>query len=160
MLIRLLTVLGLILAAACSQDGADEASSASSQPAPAPAPALFQGRRPSPAGATAYFISPADGATVENPVRVVFGLRGAGVVPATIEFEGAGHHHLLIDTPLPDLDVAIPADENHRHFGGGQTETEIELSPGTHTLRLLVGDERHIPHDPPIMSETITIEVR
>lgn len=108
----------------------------------------------------AYIISPADGATVESPVRVVFGLKGAGVVPAGIPREAAGHHHLLVDAAVPDLDMAIPSDVNHQHFGGGQTEAEIELAPGTHTLQLLLGDELHIPHDPPILSEQITIEVR
>jgi hypothetical protein len=108
----------------------------------------------------AYIIEPADGATVSSPVRILFGLRGAGVVPAGIAHETAGHHHLLIDTELPNLGLPIPADENHRHFGLGQTETEIELAPGTHTLQLLLGDELHVPHDPPISSERITIEVR
>jgi hypothetical protein len=163
MSIRLITVLGLVLTvAACSQDEPAEPASTSSMPTPAPepAPAAALERRPSPAGASAYIIAPTDGATVENPVRVLFGLRGAGVVPAGIEREGAGHHHLLIDAPLPDLNLPIPADENYRHFGAGQTEVELELTPGTHTLQLLLGDERHIPHDPPIMSEQITIQVR
>jgi hypothetical protein len=94
-------------------------------------------------------------------VRIVFGLRGAGVAPAGIERDGTGHHHLLVDAALPaDLSLPIPADDQHRHFGAGQTETSIELAPGMHTLQLLLADERHIPHDPPIVSERITIEVR
>jgi hypothetical protein len=108
----------------------------------------------------AYIIEPANGAVVASPVRVLFGLKGAGVVPAGIEREGAGHHHLLIDTGLPDLNFPVPADDQHKHFGGGQTETTIELAPGTHTLQLLLGDDRHLPHDPAILSERITIEVR
>lgn len=160
MLIRLLTVSGLILIAACGQDAAVEAPTAAATAPQTRAPAATLERRPSPAGASAYIISPTDGATVNSPVRVLFGLTGAGVVPAGIERDGAGHHHLLIDTDLPDMNAAVPSDENHRHFGLGQTETEIELAPGTHTLQLLLGDERHIPHDPPIMSERITIEVR
>lgn len=157
------------LAAACSQpaDNGDSAAAppdpAAVTPAPAPAaPAVAQGleRKPAPAGARAYIIEPADGATVSSPVRVVFGLSGAGVVPAGIARDGAGHHHLLIDTGLPDLDLPIPNDANHRHFGGGQTETEIELTPGSHTLQLLLGDELHVPHEPPIMSGVVTIEVR
>lgn len=163
MLIRLLTVSCLILISGCGQDAEIEASAeeASATPAPAPqaaAPTLE--RRPSPPGAVAYIISPLDGAVVDSPVRVLFGLSGAGVVPAGIEREGAGHHHLLIDATLPDLNLPVPADTNYRHFGAGQTEVEIELEPGSHTLQLLLGDERHIPHDPPILSETITIEVR
>lgn len=161
MLIRALTVAGLVLVAACGQDATPESSSATAAPAtPAPAtPAALQ-RRPSPAGAMAYFIEPADGATVTSPVRVVFGLKGAGIAPAGVEREGTGHHHLLIDTDLPDLNQPIPSDANHRHFGGGQTEVELEFSPGTHTLQLLLGDERHLPHDPPILSDRITIQVR
>ncbi len=117
-------------------------------------------RRPSPPGAVAYFIEPRDGAVVDSPVRVVFGLSGMGVAPAGTERDNTGHHHLLIDTTLPDPGTPIPANDRHLHFGGGQTETTIELAPGAHTLRLLLGDERHIPHDPPVMSAEIAIEVR
>lgn len=159
MLIRLLTVFGLILTAACGQDTAIDAPEEIAA-TPAPAAAMAHERRPSPPGAMAYIISPADGDAVSSPVRVLFGLTGAGVVPAGIEREGAGHHHLLIDAAVPDLDSPVPADTNYRHFGGGQTEVEIELEPGTHTLQLLLGDEMHVPHDPPILSERITIEVR
>lgn len=160
MLIRLLTVFGLVLIAACGQDTPEEPLTAAAAAPETRAPAATLERRPSPAGATAYIIAPADGATVASPVRVLFGLKGAGVVPAGTEREGAGHHHLLIDADLPDLNAAVPSDANHRHFGLGQTEADIELEPGMHTLQLLLGDERHIPHDPPIMSERITVEVR
>jgi Domain of unknown function (DUF4399) len=166
MLIRYLTVMCLLLIAACGQEAAEEAqalptpSATAAQPAPAPAPAP-PARRAAPAGAVVYFIEPAGGAVVSGPVRIVFGLRGAGIAPAGVEREGAGHHHLLVDADLPaDLGLPIPNDDRHRHFGGGQTETSIELAPGSHTLQLLLADERHIPHDPPIMSERITIEVR
>ena len=116
---------------------------------------------PAPEGAKAYIISPADGATVTSPITVQFGLEGFGVAPAGVEKANTGHHHLLIDVEsLPALDSPIPADEHHRHFGGGQTEVELELSPGTHTLQLLMGDHNHIPHSPPVVSETITIEVK
>ncbi|MCG8433545.1 MAG: DUF4399 domain-containing protein, partial [Gammaproteobacteria bacterium] len=73
--------------------------------------------------AEVYFISPQDGATVTNPIRIVFGLRGMGVAPAGVDRPGTGHHHLIINSDLPALDQPIPADENHVHFGGGQTET-------------------------------------
>ncbi len=106
-----------------------------------------------------YIVEPADGATVSSPVRVVFGLKGMGVAPAGVEREGTGHHHLLIDTCLPDLDRPIPADDKHRHFGGGQTETLLELEPGKHTLTLLLADHRHVPHDPAVYSKTIEITV-
>lgn len=107
----------------------------------------------------AYIIAPADGATVSGPFRVIFGLRGMGVAPAGVEKCGSGHHHLLIDTGLPALDAPIPADDNHRHFGGGQTEAELQLPPGRHSLQLLLGDHNHVPHTPPVVSEAITITV-
>jgi len=110
-------------------------------------------------GAELYFISPADGETVSNPVAVKFGLKNMGVAPAGVDAPNTGHHHLLIDTGLPPLNRPIPNDETHRHFGGGQTETTIELSPGRHTLQLLLGDFSHIPHDPPVVSQRITITV-
>ncbi|GAB4393568.1 MAG: DUF4399 domain-containing protein [Kiloniellaceae bacterium] len=124
-------------------------------------PALA-GETPAPAGAEVYFISPQNGETVSSPVTVRFGLKGMGVAPAGTEKENTGHHHLLIDVPVPSgalLDEPLPADDNHRHFGGGQTEAAIELAPGEHTLQLLLGDWSHIPHDPPVMSERITITV-
>ena len=108
-----------------------------------------------------YFISPQDGETVSSPVTVRFGLSGMGVAPAGMPKDKTGHHHLLIDVnELPDLSMPLPSDENHRHFGGGQTEVTLELAPGKHTLQLLLGDLAHVPHDPPVMSEKITIEVK
>lgn len=121
--------------------------------------ALAMDRTPAPDGAEVYIVSPDDGATVSNPVTVVFGLRDMGVAPAGTERENTGHHHLIIDAPLPPGDEHIPSDENHVHFGGGQTETTIELKPGEHTLQLLLGDLNHLPHDPVIASEQITITV-
>lgn len=115
---------------------------------------------PAPEGAEVYFISPQDNASVSNPVRVQFGLKGMGVAPAGVQNENTGHHHLLVDTDLPDLAVPIPSDDNHRHFGGGQTELTLELAPGTHTLQLLLGDFSHVPHVPPVMSDPITITVK
>lgn len=106
-----------------------------------------------------YFVTPANGDVVEGPVRVVFGLRGMGVAPAGVERAGTGHHHLIIDAPLPEAGKPIPADENHRHFGGGQTETVLELEPGTHTLQLVLGDHLHVPVDG-VVSEKITITVK
>ena len=124
------------------------------------APALAQERTPSPAGARVYFIAPADGATVASPVTVVFGLAGMGVAPAGSEHENTGHHHLIVDAKLPPFDEGIPADEHHRHFGGGQTEVVVELAPGRHTLQLLLGDMNHVPHDPPVYSPSITVTVK
>ena len=116
-------------------------------------------RTPAPDGAEVYFITPTNGATVSSPVAIKFGLRGMGVAPAGVERDGTGHHHLLIDTDVPALDLPIPADKHHVHFGGGQTETTVELAPGEHTLQLLLADHRHVPHDPAICSDKITITV-
>ena len=118
------------------------------------------GETMAPAGANVYIISPSHGETVSSPVKVVFGLSGMGVAPAGVDREKTGHHHLLIDTAVPDLNLPIPADDNHKHFGGGQTEVSIELAPGEHTLQLLLADFAHIPHNPPVMSEQITITVK
>lgn len=107
-----------------------------------------------------YIVSPEHGDEVSNPVIVVFGLEGMQVAPAGTYEPNTGHHHLLIDlADLPPLDQPIPADENHIHFGKGQTETELNLPPGEHTLQLLLGDGNHIPHDPPVVSEMISITV-
>lgn len=117
-------------------------------------------REPAPSDARVYLISPSDGDTVESPVLVRFGLSGMGVAPAGVDRNETGHHHLLIDTDVPDLDRPVPADDQHRHFGLGQTEVSLELPPGEHTLQLLLGDYLHRPHDPPVLSERITITVK
>lgn len=115
---------------------------------------------PAPDGAHAYIVSPSHGEVVGTRFKVVFGLSGVGVAPAGVDKANTGHHHLLIDTPLPALDRPIPADERHRHFGGGQTEVTIELAPGEHTLQLLLADFAHTPHSPPVVSQPITIIVK
>ena len=129
-------------------------------------PVLAQGT-PSVDGASLYFIDLEDGATVTSPVTIRFGLAGMGVAPAGTEKEKTGHHHLLIDRPAfgegefgaEELELAVPNDDNHRHFGGGQTEVTLDLAPGTHTLQLVLGDAGHVPHDPPVASDRITISV-
>jgi hypothetical protein len=123
-------------------------------------PALAQA--PSPAGAKVYFINLKDGAEVTSPFLVQFGLSGMGVAPAGVEKPNTGHHHLIIDTKLTDEEMKqpIPADDTHKHFGGGQTEAMVTLPPGEHTLQLVLGDWSHIPHNPPVMSEPITITVK
>ena len=115
---------------------------------------------PSPKGAKAYIISPADGATVSSPIKVQFGLHGMGVAPAGVDKAKTGHHHLLINTDAPEMNKPIPKDANHKHFGGGQTEVMLDLKPGKHTLQLLLGDKRHMPHSPVVLSEKITIIVK
>jgi hypothetical protein len=119
-----------------------------------------QERTAAPAGAEAYIISPQNGAKVHSPVRVQFGLKGMGVAPAGVKFDNTGHHHLLVDTDAPaDLSAPLPATDKIVHFGKGQTETTLTLTPGKHTLQLLLGDQNHIPHDPPVLSKKITITV-
>ena len=107
-----------------------------------------------------YFIEPKDGATLNGPVKIVFGLSGMGVAPAGIDFPNTGHHHLLVDLEnLPNLSKPIPADKNHIHFGKGQTQTVLELPKGKRTLQLLMGNYLHIPHKEPVISNKITIFV-
>ncbi len=119
------------------------------------------GQTPSAPGAKVYFINLEDGQTVSNPVHVKFGLSGMGVAPAGVERENTGHHHLMINDTLEgeELNEPLPADDNHIHFGGGQTEATLELPAGTHVLQLVLADWSHIPHNPPVMSERITITV-
>ncbi len=129
--------------------------------------ASFAGETPSAKDANVYFINLQDGDTVKSPVKVVFGLSGMGVAPAGTEKENTGHHHLYVDRPplgegedgADEVDYNIPADENHVHFGGGQTETVLDLPLGKHTLQLVLGDKDHIPHNRPVVSEVITITV-
>ena len=122
------------------------------------APALA--RSSSPGDAVVYIISPANGAIVSSPFKVVFGLSGMGIAPAGIKMPDTGHHHLIVDASLPDLDVAVPSSHHYRHFGKGQTETVVDLQAGKHTLQLLLGDWLHIPHVPPVSSQKITVTVR
>jgi hypothetical protein len=129
--------------------------------ASAQTPAAAVERTASPPGAEVYIISPRNGATVHSPVHVQFGLKGMGVAPAGVKFENTGHHHLLIDTDAPtDLSAPLPATDKVVHFGKGQTETTLTtLTPGKHTLQLLLADQNHIPHNPPVISKKITITV-
>jgi hypothetical protein len=123
--------------------------------------AVAQEHTPSPAGAEVYIISPKDGAIVHNPVLVQFGLKGMGVAPAGMKFDNTGHHHLLIDTDPPSAQsTPLPATDKIVHFGKGQTETTLNLTPGTHTLQMLFADYQHIPHSPPVISKKITITVK
>lgn len=116
--------------------------------------------QPATPGSKVYLIEPKDGAEVGSPVKVVFGLAGMGVAPAGTNKEGTGHHHLLIDDPQLVMTQPLPATEQVKHFGNGQTETTVELKPGKHTLQLLLGDWKHQPHSPPLLSEKITITVK
>jgi hypothetical protein len=114
-------------------------------------------RTPAPADAKVFFVGLDDGAKIPTKSTVKFGVSGIEVVPAGAQKPNSGHHHLLIDAPLPPLDREIPNDANHLHFGKGQTEAEISLTPGPHTLQLLFGDYEHVPHEPPVMSKPIHV---
>jgi len=123
-------------------------------------PAVAQEQTKAPAGAAVTILEPANGASVTSPVLIKFGITGMTLAPAGSDAPASGHHHLLIDDTLADPAAAIPADEHHKHFGKAQTEASIELTPGPHTLQLVLGDKNHIPFDPPVQSEVITITVK
>lgn len=123
--------------------------------------AMSQELSKSPEGAKTYIVSPKNGAKVKGAVKVVFGVQGMGVAPAGIKMENTGHHHLLIDTEkLPEMDKPLVASDTLKHFGGGQTEVELELKPGKHTLQLIFADHLHTPHAKPVVSKKITITVK
>jgi hypothetical protein len=126
------------------------------------AAAVAQPRASAPHGAKVYFIAPKNGATVQNPVVVKFGLKGMTIAPAGTQADNTGHHHLLVDTDLSELslDAPLPATDKVLHFGKGQTETTLTLAPGKHTLELVFGDYRHMSFDPPLHSKKITITVQ
>jgi hypothetical protein len=120
------------------------------------------GETPAPDGAKVYFIDLKDGDTVKSPLLIHFGLSGMGIAPAGTEAPATGHHHLFIDAEAPTgdaLNEAIPMDEHHIHYGKGQTEASVTLTPGKHTLQLVLGDWSHIPHKTPVMSDRITVNV-
>ena len=154
----------LAVAVPSSRVQAADASSPAAHADHASAPASAKGTGPTPAPRNAYLYIgyPNNNQTMPagKPIKVWFGLRNMGVAPKDVKFPNTGHHHLLIDVDLPPLDKEIPNDRNHLHFGAGETETTIELPPGKHTLQLLMGDEKHIPTNPPVYSKKITIYVR
>ncbi|MBB3230205.1 DUF4399 domain-containing protein [Halomonas stenophila] len=126
-----------------------------------PALAEEMPRQAPPEGAEVDIIAPQDDASVSGPLTVRMGLEGMGVAPAGMEAPNTGHHHLLIDTPLAEVDLSapLPSSDQTRHFGGGQTQTTLELPAGEHTLQLLFMDHRHLSFDPPVVSDPITITV-
>ena len=126
--------------------------------ATAPAPAA---RTKAPEAARVYFISPKNGDTVAQKFTVQFGLKGMGIAPVGVNQPNTGHHHLLVDlAQMPNMSMPLPANDNIRHFGGGQTEVDLTLPPGKHTLQLVLGDYLHTPHEKPVTSEKITITVK
>jgi hypothetical protein len=150
----------IALAAALSCIGAPLPVRAQEHAAHPTAGAVALPRTPSLEGAAVYIISPPNGAVLTGPFTVRFGLRGMGVAPAGIPAPGTGHHHLILDAPTPALDTVLPNDAAHQHFGKGQTEVTLDLPSGTHTLQLVFADQNHVPHEPPLVSERITITVK
>ncbi|MDT0496694.1 DUF4399 domain-containing protein [Algiphilus sp. W345] len=155
----------LTLAAGCNQEPADSAEDMKAMTPAEPAahemttePAM-SAPAPVPDDARVYFVEPTDGATVSSPVKILFGAEHVKIVPAGDPLPNSGHHHLLIDDPEIDTDRPLPATDQVVHFGKAQTETEIELTPGEHTLQLILGDWKHQPTDPVVKSDTITITV-
>jgi hypothetical protein len=125
-----------------------------------PLPSLAAEPKPMPEDARVYIIWPSDGQVIPGgKFWLRMGLSNAGVAPAGIEKANTGHHHVFIDADPPRTDDEIPNDKNHLHFGAGQTEARIELPPGRHTLQLVLGDENHVPHKPPLISKKITVTV-
>ncbi|MBE9030278.1 DUF4399 domain-containing protein [filamentous cyanobacterium LEGE 11480] len=126
-----------------------------------PAAAAIAPLSHAPEDARAYLIEPSNGQTVSPEFTAKFGLVGMQVAPAGVDQAGTGHHHLLIDlAELPPLTEPLPANEHIKHFGKGQTEAQLTLTPGKHTLQLLLGNYSHVPHDHPVISEPITITVK
>jgi hypothetical protein len=152
----LVTTSILLLGGWMTLTSADDAKPAT---AAMPAPAVMKST-PAPKGAMVYIISPKDGEEVSSPVKVLFGLSGMGVAPAGVDKANTGHHHLIIDGGDEMPAKGMPMGTNVKHFGGGQTEAEIELTPGKHTLQLEFGDKNHVPFDPPLVSEKVTITVK
>ena len=163
--LNLLPVVICLMLAACGDkssvqpavDAADDSASDDLRAEPADAAPLP--RTQSPDGARVFFISPSDGDSVSNPVRIEFGIEGMTVVKAGEVQPQSGHHHLIVDAGLPELSLPIPASEQYIHFGDASTSTELTLAPGEHTLQLLLGDHLHIPHEPPVASAVITVTV-
>lgn len=154
-------ILQSVVACSGSNDASTDTTTDNAAPETSSAPAASGGmpRTESVPGASVHFVTPRDGATVSNPVILNFAATGMSVTKAGDNTPMTGHHHVIIDADLPAVDMPIPADANHVHFGDGSSTTELTLEPGEHTLQLLFADYLHIPHDPPVYSERITITV-
>ena len=110
----------------------------------------------------AFFVDIKNGNTVTSPVKIKFGIDGMEIAPAGTDKPNTGHFHLLIDTSLTaeQKKLPIPKDDQHLHFGKGQTEATVDLKPGKHTLQIVMGDGNHMLHNPSVMSDIITVTVK
>jgi len=155
----LLSAAFLTLLAACGQS-ANESAPTPMEPAVESGPTeAMTIDKSAAAEARLYFMTLSDGDLVSNPISVSFGIDGMAVIPSGQDVPNSGHHHLLIDTGLPNMSLPVPADANHVHFGDGSSSTTLTLEPGEHSLQLLFADFLHIPHQPPVISDRITITV-
>ena len=157
--IRLAAPLVILLAAACSQKSPDSASPAGTSAAPPPAAAGLT-RQKAPFGAKVFFTGIHDGDTVTSTFKVAFTAGGLRVAPAGTMDPGTGHFHLIIDSDLPPQDTPLPVSDKIKHYGKGQTEDVLTLPPGPHTLQIEFADGAHMPFDPPIVSDKITVKVQ
>jgi hypothetical protein len=156
-------IIAATIAAAIGPAAAQQPAEPKATESKAAAAASDTGQSAAPAGARVYVINLKNGDTVTSPFKVQFGLTSnMGVAPAGIDKENVGHHHLLIDTTLTPEEMTQPvaSDAKHIHFGKGQTETMVTLPPGEHTLQLVLANWSHIPFNPPVQSEVITITVK
>ena len=149
-------LLSILLVAACNQSNDSNDSNEIEKPIYS-VPSIK--RNPAPEDASVYFINPEANTIVSTPVKVKFGVIGMEIVPSGQNTPHTGHHHIIINADLPDMNFPIPADENYVHFGDGSSETELNLAQGEHTLQLILGDYLHVPHSPPVYSEKIIITV-
>jgi len=157
-----ITLIITVLIALSACQGTSKTNSQPQETKPATPPAVSTIRAKSSPGARVFIIEPKDGEALSNPVKIKFGAEGVTVAKAAEGVhDNSGHHHILLDlNEAPAFDQALPSNEHILHFGQGQTEATIELTPGSHTLQLLLAGGNHIPHDPPVMSEKITITVK
>jgi hypothetical protein len=119
---------------------------------------IFGGETPSVPGARVYFINIKDGQTLKSPFLIQFGLTSEmGIAPALADWPDTGHHHLVIDSTITNMNKSIS--NKHIHLHKGQTEITLKLPTGKHTIQIFFADYSHIPHDPPVMSEIITVNV-
>jgi len=118
-------------------------------------------RPAAPKDAKVFIVSPKNGATVDKTFTVKFGMKGMDLKPAGDPAPNSGHHHLLVDQKaLPDPTLPIPASDTVIHYGKAQTETQLTLTPGKHTLQLVAGDKGHMQFDPTVASKVITVNVK
>lgn len=153
--------LALLLAAGgCNQNSSSQSQPAAESPPPTAPAATMPQRQKAPAGAKASFVGIQQGDSVSSPFKVGFAVDGLKISPAGTADPGTAHFHLIIDADLPPQDVPLPTSDHVKHYGKGQTEDTLTLPPGQHTLQIEMADGTHLPFDPPVVSDRITITVK